>query len=99
MERPTCPDGGTCHHGCAHAGECWRVAYAAPLSPHRDWRDAQLDRVERACAWLRDLDSLRNAEGMDLQDELGLIDEHLLVTLRVLYPGEYGIEDDCTCAN
>lgn len=30
--RPTCSDGGTCHHDCASSDVCWRVDNAAPLS-------------------------------------------------------------------
>jgi len=30
--RASCPDGGTCHHGCDPSGPCWRVANAGPLS-------------------------------------------------------------------
>lgn len=36
----TCPDGGTCHHGCALGAECWRVPNAEPLSgvfPDNKW--------------------------------------------------------------
>lgn len=40
--RRTCPDGGTCHHGCA-ASECFRVTHAGPLSgvfPLDRWPDS-----------------------------------------------------------
>jgi hypothetical protein len=32
--RPSCPDGGTCHHECVSGSlvDCFRVAYCAPLS-------------------------------------------------------------------
>ncbi|MBO9428125.1 hypothetical protein [Sulfitobacter sp. R18_1] len=34
-----CPDGGTCHHGCAE-GNCFRVGFCGPLSnvfPNNTW--------------------------------------------------------------
>lgn len=42
MGRATCPDGGTCHHGCAHAGECFRVRYCGPLSPYTGWDEVPM---------------------------------------------------------
>ena len=34
--RPTCPDGGRCHHSCTVTERCWRVENAGPLSI-TDW--------------------------------------------------------------
>ena len=28
----TCPDGGTCHHGCFDNDQCYRVQHCSPLS-------------------------------------------------------------------
>jgi len=35
MERPGCPDGGRCHHGCV-GGYCFRVDCCEPLSGYRE---------------------------------------------------------------
>ncbi len=36
----SCPDGGTCHHGCIRGRTCFRVVVAEPLSgvyPYDEW--------------------------------------------------------------
>lgn len=41
VERPTCPDEGTCHHRCV--GGCFRVLACGPLSAHGDsWTEDEV---------------------------------------------------------